>query len=107
MNFEKQFSYECSGFPAGSIQNNTYQEVKKCISQEEFDELRRKFEEKFKQFQNLGNNAGVSPPPPNNNNPPSVGNNPPNSAKMASQPRRMKVSLPTYKGKTDPDTFMQ
>ena len=26
---------------------------------------------------------------------------------MAAQPRRTKVPLPTYKGKTDPDTYMQ
>ena len=106
-NFENQFSYEDSGFSGGSTQNNTDQEVKKPISQEEFDELRRKFEERLRQFQNLGNNPGVSPPPANNNNVPSFGNNPSNPANMAAQPRRTKVPLPTYKGKTDPDTYMQ
>jgi hypothetical protein len=47
-NFEAQFSYEDSSFSGGSIQNNTDQEVRKPISQEEFDELRRKFEERPK-----------------------------------------------------------
>jgi hypothetical protein len=81
--------------------------VRKPICQEEFDELRRKFEEILKQFQNLGNNIGVSPPPPNNNNPLGGGNNSPNPANMASQLQRAKVPLPTYKGKTDSSTYMQ
>ena len=84
-NFEEQFSYKDSGFSGGSAQNNTDQEVKKPISQEEFDKLRRKFEERLKQFQNLGINTRVSPPPHNNNNPVGVGNNPPNSANLAAQ----------------------
>ena len=126
-NFEVQFSYEDSGFSGESTHNNnTDQEVKKPISQEEFDELRSKFEERLKQFQSLGNNAGVSPPPTNsnnstsignnvgvspppvnNNNPLGVGNNAPNVANMAALQRRTKVPLPTYKGKIDPDTYMQ
>ena len=106
-NFEEQFSYEDSGFSGGNIQNNMDQEVKKPISQEEFDERRRKFEERLKQFQNLGNNIGVSLPPPNNNNPLGVGNNPSNSTNMVAQPRRTKVPLPTYKGKINLNTYMQ
>ena len=106
-NFEEQFSYEDFGFSGGSTQNNTDQEVRRSISQEEFDELRRDFEEKLKQFQNLRINTGVSPPPANSNNPPGVGNNSPNPANMVAQPRRTKVPLPTYKGKMDPNTYMQ
>ena len=98
--FEEQLSYEDSSLSEESIQNNTDQKVKKPISQKEFDKLRRKFEEKLKQFQNLGNNTGVSPPPANNNNPP-------NSSNMAVPHRKIKVPLSTYKGKTDPDTYMQ
>ena len=81
--------------------------MKKPISQEEFDKLTRKFEERLRQFQNLGNNLGVSPPPANNNTVPSFRNNPSNPTNMVAQPRRTKVPLPTYKGKTDPDTYMQ
>ena len=47
-NFEEQFSYEDSGFSGGSTQNNTDQKVKRPITQEEFDELKRKSEEKLK-----------------------------------------------------------
>jgi hypothetical protein len=126
-NFEVQFNYEDSGFSGGNTHNNnTDQEVKKPISQEEFDELRRKFEERLKQFQSAGNNAGasppptssnnstsignnarVSPPPINSNNPLGVGNSAPNAANMAAPQRRTKVPLPTYKGKTDPDTYLE
>ena len=105
-NFETQFSFEDSDFSGGSTQNNTDEEVKKPVTQEEFDELRRRFEERLQQFQNLGINTGVNPPPANNN-PPGVGNNPPSAANMAAPHRRTKVPLPTYKGKTDPDTYMQ
>ena len=52
-NFEKQFSYEDSDFFGENTQYNTDQEVKKPISQEEFEELRRKFEKRLKQFQPL------------------------------------------------------
>ena len=103
-NFEEQFNYEDFDFPGGSTQNNTNQGVRKPISQEEFDELRRKFEERLGQFQNLGINTRVSPPPNNNNTSPGVGND---SANMAAQPQKTKVPLPTYNGKTDPDTYMQ
>ena len=106
-NFEEQFSYEDSGFSRGSTQNNTDQEVNKPITQEEFDELRKIFEERLRQFQNLGNTTGVSPTSTSNNNFPSIGNNPPSSVNMAAPHRRTKVPLPTYKGKTDPDTYMQ
>ena len=78
--------------------------MKKPISQEEFDELRRKFEEKLKQFQNFGNNTRISSS--SNTNTFGVENHPPNPASMAAPQRRTKVPLPTYKGKTDPDTYM-
>ena len=39
--FEEQFSYEDSGFSGGSTHNNTDQEVRKPISQEKFDALKR------------------------------------------------------------------
>jgi hypothetical protein len=81
-NFETQFSYEDSGFSGGSTQNNTDQGVKRTISQEEFDDLRRKFEERLGQFQNIGVNPEVSPPPANNNSVPSFGTNPPNPPNM-------------------------
>ena len=105
-NFEKQFSYEDSGYSGGSTQNTTDQEVKKHVSQEEFDELRKQFEEKLKQFQSVGNNTGIGSPSDTNNSS-RVGSNPPNPANMAAPQRRTKVPLPTYKGKTDPDTYMQ
>ena len=105
-NVETQFSYGYSGFSGGSIQNNTDQEVKKPVSQEEFDELGRKFEERIKQFQNLRNNTEVSPLLANNNHPPSVGGNPPNAANMATPHRRAKVPLPTYVGKTYLDIYI-
>ena len=46
-------------------------------------------------------------PPSSNNNPHGVGNNPPISANMAAQHWKIKVFLPTYKGKTDPHIYMQ
>jgi hypothetical protein len=45
---EAQFSFEDSSFSGGSTQNNTDQGVKRPINQEEFDELRRRFEERLK-----------------------------------------------------------
>ena len=98
-NFEEHFSYKDSGFSGGSTQNNSNQGVKKRISQEKFDE-------RTKQFQDLGDNTKVNPPS-NNNNPLGVGNNPPNAANMAVQHRRTKVPFPIYKGKTDSNTYMQ
>jgi hypothetical protein len=95
--FEEQFSYEDFGFSGGSTQNQRDQEAKRSFSQGEFDELRRKFDERLKQFQDFGNNLNprVNPPPSNNNNSHGVGNNPPNPANMVAQPRRTKVPLPT------------
>ena len=107
MNFEERFKHESPSIFGAETQDQRKQKTPKTkepISQEEFDELRRKFE-RFMQFQIL--NTKVSPPPPINTNFPGVGNNPPNSANMAAQQRRTKVPLPTYKGKTDPDTYMQ